>query len=132
MAKRMQSECTFLFWNHTHSTLLASKSVSFLDPGWRIMTVGSPSDNYNFINGFHFQAQTNARVAVLKEQLERKRKEAYEREKRVWEEQVRLLYLILLEFMSLALTEESITLQFVNPVTLKIEPMALLLIGKCP
>ncbi|ERE92373.1 serine/threonine-protein kinase Nek1-like protein [Cricetulus griseus] len=34
------------------------------------------------------KAQTNARVAVLKEQLERKRKEAYEREKRVWEEQL--------------------------------------------
>ncbi|XP_040598185.1 serine/threonine-protein kinase Nek1 isoform X3 [Mesocricetus auratus] len=33
-------------------------------------------------------AQTNARAAVLKEQLERKRKEAYEREKRVWEEQL--------------------------------------------
>ncbi|XP_059100843.1 serine/threonine-protein kinase Nek1 isoform X2 [Peromyscus eremicus] len=32
------------------------------------------------------KAQTNARAAVLKEQLERKRKEAYEREKRVWEE----------------------------------------------
>ncbi|XP_050017774.1 serine/threonine-protein kinase Nek1 isoform X4 [Alexandromys fortis] len=34
------------------------------------------------------KAQTNARAAVLKEQLERKRKEAYEREKRVWEEQL--------------------------------------------
>lgn len=45
----------------------------------------------NCVDGFHFQAQTNARAAVLKEQLERKRKEAYEREKRVWEEQVRLL-----------------------------------------
>ncbi|NXX31390.1 NEK1 kinase, partial [Nicator chloris] len=32
------------------------------------------------------QAQANARAAVLKEQLERKRKEAYEREKRAWEE----------------------------------------------
>ncbi|XP_032300431.1 serine/threonine-protein kinase Nek1 isoform X5 [Coturnix japonica] len=32
------------------------------------------------------KAQTNARAAVLKEQLERKRKEAYEREKRAWEE----------------------------------------------
>uniref|UniRef100_A0A8C2YSN9 non-specific serine/threonine protein kinase n=1 Tax=Chinchilla lanigera TaxID=34839 RepID=A0A8C2YSN9_CHILA len=32
------------------------------------------------------KAQTNARAAVLKEQLERKRKEAYEREKKVWEE----------------------------------------------
>uniref|UniRef100_A0A6I8NHB1 non-specific serine/threonine protein kinase n=1 Tax=Ornithorhynchus anatinus TaxID=9258 RepID=A0A6I8NHB1_ORNAN len=32
------------------------------------------------------QAQTNARAAVLKEQLERKRKEAYEREKKAWEE----------------------------------------------
>ena len=34
------------------------------------------------------QAQANARAAVLKEQLERKRKEAYEREKRAWEEHV--------------------------------------------
>ncbi|KAM5264316.1 serine/threonine-protein kinase Nek1 [Ctenodactylus gundi] len=33
-----------------------------------------------------FKAQTNARAAVLKEQLERKRKEAYEREKKVWED----------------------------------------------
>ncbi|XP_074132573.1 serine/threonine-protein kinase Nek1 isoform X4 [Sminthopsis crassicaudata] len=32
------------------------------------------------------KAQVNARAAVLKEQLERKRKEAYEREKRAWEE----------------------------------------------
>uniref|UniRef100_A0A8C6HXS3 non-specific serine/threonine protein kinase n=1 Tax=Mus spicilegus TaxID=10103 RepID=A0A8C6HXS3_MUSSI len=32
------------------------------------------------------KAQTNARAAVLKEQLEQKRKEAYEREKKVWEE----------------------------------------------
>uniref|UniRef100_A0A6I8PAG4 non-specific serine/threonine protein kinase n=1 Tax=Ornithorhynchus anatinus TaxID=9258 RepID=A0A6I8PAG4_ORNAN len=32
------------------------------------------------------KAQTNARAAVLKEQLERKRKEAYEREKKAWEE----------------------------------------------
>ncbi|XP_036916299.1 serine/threonine-protein kinase Nek1 isoform X1 [Sturnira hondurensis] len=33
-----------------------------------------------------FKAQASARAAVLKEQLERKRKEAYEREKKVWEE----------------------------------------------
>ncbi|XP_072784508.1 serine/threonine-protein kinase Nek1 isoform X20 [Taeniopygia guttata] len=32
------------------------------------------------------KAHANARAAVLKEQLERKRKEAYEREKRAWEE----------------------------------------------
>ncbi|XP_012580246.1 PREDICTED: serine/threonine-protein kinase Nek1 [Condylura cristata] len=32
------------------------------------------------------KAQANARAAVLKEQLERKRKEAYEREKKIWEE----------------------------------------------
>ncbi|XP_073197695.1 serine/threonine-protein kinase Nek1 isoform X3 [Lepidochelys kempii] len=32
------------------------------------------------------KAQANARAAVLKEQLERKRKEAYEREKKAWEE----------------------------------------------
>ncbi|XP_009876460.1 PREDICTED: serine/threonine-protein kinase Nek1, partial [Apaloderma vittatum] len=32
------------------------------------------------------KAQANARAAVLKEQLERKRKEAYERERRAWEE----------------------------------------------
>ncbi|XP_068953242.1 serine/threonine-protein kinase Nek1 isoform X2 [Petaurus breviceps papuanus] len=32
------------------------------------------------------KAQANARAAVLKEQLERKRKEAYEKEKRAWEE----------------------------------------------
>ncbi|XP_045853269.1 serine/threonine-protein kinase Nek1 isoform X5 [Meles meles] len=33
-----------------------------------------------------YKAQASARAAVLKEQLERKRKEAYEREKKVWEE----------------------------------------------
>ncbi|XP_075996743.1 serine/threonine-protein kinase Nek1 isoform X2 [Genypterus blacodes] len=32
------------------------------------------------------KAQANARAAVLKEQLEKRRKEAYEREKRAWEE----------------------------------------------
>ncbi|XP_006111741.2 serine/threonine-protein kinase Nek1 isoform X2 [Pelodiscus sinensis] len=32
------------------------------------------------------KAQANARAAVLKEQLERKRREAYEREKKAWEE----------------------------------------------
>ncbi|CAJ1059944.1 serine/threonine-protein kinase Nek1 isoform X2 [Xyrichtys novacula] len=32
------------------------------------------------------KAQANARAAVLKEQLEKKRREAYEREKKVWEE----------------------------------------------
>ncbi|XP_025023462.1 serine/threonine-protein kinase Nek1 isoform X5 [Python bivittatus] len=32
------------------------------------------------------KAQANARAAVLKEQLERKRKDAYERERRAWEE----------------------------------------------
>uniref|UniRef100_A0A672Y2L8 non-specific serine/threonine protein kinase n=1 Tax=Sphaeramia orbicularis TaxID=375764 RepID=A0A672Y2L8_9TELE len=34
------------------------------------------------------KAQANARAAVLKEQLEKKRKEAYEREKKAWEEHV--------------------------------------------
>ncbi|XP_055969803.1 serine/threonine-protein kinase Nek1 isoform X1 [Sorex fumeus] len=34
------------------------------------------------------KAQANTRAAILKEQLERKRKEAYEREKKVWEEQL--------------------------------------------
>ncbi|KAM9385320.1 serine/threonine-protein kinase Nek1 [Pholidichthys leucotaenia] len=33
-----------------------------------------------------FKAQANARAAVLKEQLEKKRREAYEREKRAWED----------------------------------------------
>ncbi|XP_023598614.1 serine/threonine-protein kinase Nek1 isoform X4 [Trichechus manatus latirostris] len=33
-----------------------------------------------------FKSQASARAAILKEQLERKRKEAYEREKKVWEE----------------------------------------------
>ncbi|XP_060040286.1 serine/threonine-protein kinase Nek1 isoform X2 [Erinaceus europaeus] len=33
-----------------------------------------------------FKAQANTRAAILKEQLERKRKEAYERENKVWEE----------------------------------------------
>ncbi|XP_077671573.1 serine/threonine-protein kinase Nek1 isoform X4 [Eretmochelys imbricata] len=37
-------------------------------------------------SGGHVKAQANARAAVLKEQLERKRKEAYEREKKAWEE----------------------------------------------
>uniref|UniRef100_A0A8C0B390 non-specific serine/threonine protein kinase n=1 Tax=Buteo japonicus TaxID=224669 RepID=A0A8C0B390_9AVES len=39
------------------------------------------------------KAQANARAAVLKEQLERKRKEAYEREKRAWEEHYVVPYL---------------------------------------
>ena len=34
------------------------------------------------------QAQAHARAAVLKEQLEKKRREAYEREKRAWEDHV--------------------------------------------
>uniref|UniRef100_A0A665SX36 non-specific serine/threonine protein kinase n=1 Tax=Echeneis naucrates TaxID=173247 RepID=A0A665SX36_ECHNA len=37
------------------------------------------------------KAQANTRAAVLKEQLEKKRKEAYEREKRAWEDHVRPL-----------------------------------------
>ena len=40
----------------------------------------------NFVDCPPFQAQASARAAVLKEQLERKRKEAYEREKKVWED----------------------------------------------
>uniref|UniRef100_A0A4W3JUS9 non-specific serine/threonine protein kinase n=1 Tax=Callorhinchus milii TaxID=7868 RepID=A0A4W3JUS9_CALMI len=39
------------------------------------------------------KAQANARAAVLKEQLEKKRREAYEREKRAFEEHVRTLFL---------------------------------------
>lgn len=35
------------------------------------------------------QAQANARAAALKEDLERKRREADEREKRAWDEHVR-------------------------------------------
>lgn len=35
------------------------------------------------------QAQANVRAAVLKEQLDKKRKEASEREMRAWEEHVR-------------------------------------------
>uniref|UniRef100_A0A669P851 non-specific serine/threonine protein kinase n=1 Tax=Phasianus colchicus TaxID=9054 RepID=A0A669P851_PHACC len=51
------------------------------------------------------KAQANARAAVLKEQLERKRKEAYEREKRAWEEHVsklfsRLFFLLYLHYIS--------------------------------
>uniref|UniRef100_K7G7D3 non-specific serine/threonine protein kinase n=1 Tax=Pelodiscus sinensis TaxID=13735 RepID=K7G7D3_PELSI len=37
------------------------------------------------------KAQANARAAVLKEQLERKRREAYEREKKAWEEHFLLI-----------------------------------------
>lgn len=35
-----------------------------------------------------WQAQANARAAVLKEQLEKKRREAHEKEKKAWEEHV--------------------------------------------
>lgn len=35
-----------------------------------------------------YQAQANARAAVLKEQLEKKRREAHEREKKAWEDHV--------------------------------------------
>lgn len=45
--------------------------------------------SWSFLLVCLLQAQANARAAVLKEQLERKRKEAYEREKRAWEEHVR-------------------------------------------
>uniref|UniRef100_A0A8B9SGJ9 non-specific serine/threonine protein kinase n=1 Tax=Anas platyrhynchos TaxID=8839 RepID=A0A8B9SGJ9_ANAPL len=53
------------------------------------------------------KAQANARAAVLKEQLEQKRKEAYEREKRAWEEHVRKpiiwsTYVVLLEHLLLS------------------------------
>uniref|UniRef100_A0A8C5WQ06 non-specific serine/threonine protein kinase n=1 Tax=Laticauda laticaudata TaxID=8630 RepID=A0A8C5WQ06_LATLA len=41
-----------------------------------------------------FKAQANARAAVLKEQLERKRKDAYERERKAWEEHVRNVNLL--------------------------------------
>lgn len=34
------------------------------------------------------QVQSKARAAVLKEQLEKKRREAYEKEKKAWEEHV--------------------------------------------
>ena len=44
----------------------------------------------------HFQAQVSARAAVLKEQLERRRKEAYEREKKLWEEHVSLAPVVVL------------------------------------
>ena len=37
-----------------------------------------------------FQAQADERAQLLKEQLERKRREAYEKEKRAWEEHVSL------------------------------------------
>uniref|UniRef100_A0A670XWL8 non-specific serine/threonine protein kinase n=1 Tax=Pseudonaja textilis TaxID=8673 RepID=A0A670XWL8_PSETE len=40
------------------------------------------------------KAQANARAAVLKEQLERKRKDAYERERKAWEEHVRNVNLL--------------------------------------
>lgn len=43
-----------------------------------------------FFYFFLWQAQSKARAAVLKEQLERKRREAYEKEKKAWEEHVRL------------------------------------------
>lgn len=41
-----------------------------------------------------FKAQAKARAAVLKEQLERKRKDAYERERKAWEEHVRNVNLL--------------------------------------
>uniref|UniRef100_A0A8B9Q377 non-specific serine/threonine protein kinase n=1 Tax=Apteryx owenii TaxID=8824 RepID=A0A8B9Q377_APTOW len=57
------------------------------------------------------KAQANARAAVLKEQLERKRKEAYEREKKAWEEHVsklNLLYAVkIYSAMSLSLIQEA-------------------------
>ncbi|XP_048186317.1 serine/threonine-protein kinase Nek1 isoform X3 [Perognathus longimembris pacificus] len=47
---------------------------------------GNEEDDWKHKKNESFKAQTNARAAVLKEQLERKRKEAYEREKKMWEE----------------------------------------------
>lgn len=38
------------------------------------------------------QSQANARAALLKEQLEKKRREAYEREKRAWEDHVSICF----------------------------------------
>lgn len=39
---------------------------------------------------YTWQAQSKARAAVLREQLEKKRREAYEKEKKAWEEHVSL------------------------------------------
>lgn len=48
---------------------------------------------------FSVQAQANARAAALKEDLERKRREADEREKRAWEEHVRNFINVILNLM---------------------------------
>lgn len=37
---------------------------------------------------YSWQVQSKARAAVLKEQLEKKRREAYEKEKKAWKEHV--------------------------------------------
>lgn len=46
-------------------------------------------DSVHVLHFYVWQAQSKARAAVLKEQLENKRREAYEREKRAWEDHVR-------------------------------------------
>lgn len=52
------------------------------------MLIKNKSQYKHYIFICTFQAQANARAAVLKEQLEKKRQEAYEREKRAWEDHV--------------------------------------------
>lgn len=47
---------------------------------------GSEEADMRRKNNESFKAQANAHAAILKEKMERKRKEAYEREKKVWED----------------------------------------------
>uniref|UniRef100_A0A8B9CMI7 non-specific serine/threonine protein kinase n=1 Tax=Anser brachyrhynchus TaxID=132585 RepID=A0A8B9CMI7_9AVES len=67
------------------------------------------------------KAQANARAAVLKEQLEQKRKEAYEREKRAWEEHVRKpiiqsTYVVLLQEPGASLPKQQLPIKPSTPV----------------
>ena len=50
------------------------------------------------------QAQANTRAAVLREQLEKKRVEALEREKRAWEEHVRAISIFIYQSITFIYT----------------------------
>lgn len=88
-------QLTFVFWNHTHPLLFWLIRKYFYRPGQTNRQTCAFLSGTSCADCLHFQAQVSARAAVLKEQLERRRKEAYEREKKLWEEHVSLAPVVL-------------------------------------
>lgn len=83
---------TAVWQKHTNNTvpvLLCSLSTVVTEycSHWVLWSLSTLVTEYSLCHVI--QAQANARAAVLKEQLEKKRREAYEREKKAWEEHVR-------------------------------------------